>query len=70
VAAATTAGAVNLWPCFVHIESPATQISAVQRIDGCLGFSIRHLDKSETARPASVPIRHELHALHGPVRFK
>src|SRR5262249_28868809 len=52
--AATTAAAAGTaflsWPSFIHGQGPATEIGAVQRIDGLLRFGvIIHFHKAEPA---------------------
>ena len=46
--------------CFVDTQWTAIHLKAVQRLNGALRFTLRHIDESEAAWLASLPVIDEL----------
>jgi hypothetical protein len=62
-AAATTA--LHFGTGFVHVQSAAAHLAAVEGRDGFVSFlRIGHLYESEAARTSGVPVGHDAHAIH------
>jgi len=60
-ATTTTAAALSLWPSFVDYEIPATEILAVQGIDGAVGIFVGlHFDEGETTRLSRETVPNEI----------
>jgi hypothetical protein len=56
-------------PRFIHRQRPALPILAIQGRDGSFGPFLRiHRGKGEPARPAGVPIHHDIDLIDRPVR--
>ena len=71
VTAATTPASASLFsrPGFVHGQSAALPIFAIQGRDGSFGaFLGFHRDEGEAARAARFPIHHDIDFIDGPVR--
>ena len=65
ITATTTANALRLGPCFVHVQRASGKLSAIERRN-CLFsfFGVRHLDESEATRAAGIAIRDDADAIH------
>src|SRR5581483_994991 len=67
----TAAGARFLWPGLVDIECAAIEFAPIESCNRALSFSIiAHLDKSKAPGPTGFTVRHEVHAVNGPVRLE
>lgn len=65
ISTTAAAGAILFGPGFVHIESPAIHVAAVQRGNGFLPFAVvRHLDESKSSGPSGIPIRDDVYAVN------
>jgi hypothetical protein len=64
-AAAPTSWPVRLRLRFVDLQRASAQLRPIQRSYRLVRFrGIRHLHKSETARPAGLPVGHDAHFFH------
>jgi hypothetical protein len=64
-ATAESASARFARACFVHRQSPATQLRAVQGSHGLIGIRIyRHFHERKTASLTRIPVFHNLHSIH------
>jgi hypothetical protein len=62
---ATTANALRLGPCFVHVQRPSGKLSAIERCNRLFSFfGVRHLDESEATGAAGIAIRDYADAIH------
>src|ERR1019366_6260388 len=65
------AAALRFGPGLIDVERATIQIGAVQSRDRPVGLGrVRHFDESKAAGTASVPVGHQTHTLHTPVRLK
>lgn len=67
----TAARARFFWPGLVDIECAAIELAPVERCNRALSVSIiAHLDKSKAPGPSGFAVRHDVHAVNGPVGFE
>ena len=60
----------RLGPRLIDIQRPAIHIRAIQRGNGAIAFAIvMHLDEGKPTRLSCIAVRHNIDAIHHPLRM-